>query len=189
MFVKEYLVDKNATRAAAAAGYSKRTATQIGHENLSKPYILEAIESGLKQQEEKVEKRLEAVTCTKERWLEEVTALAMSDITELYSMSPDGKFTMSLAEIKSRGLGRLIRKMHVNTKTGMATFELYNKQPSMELLGKANKWVSDQIILPQVGEPISEAQFQQIFQDPNAASLVLKVAKLTSKPAKGDKKQ
>lgn len=43
-FVDEYLVDGNATQAAIRAGYSRRTARQIGSENLSKPYIAEAIE-------------------------------------------------------------------------------------------------------------------------------------------------
>ena len=33
-FVEEYLVDLNATQAAIRAGYSARTASQIGEENL-----------------------------------------------------------------------------------------------------------------------------------------------------------
>jgi phage terminase small subunit len=40
LFVQEYLTNGfNATRAAMAAGYSMRTARQIGAENLTKPYI------------------------------------------------------------------------------------------------------------------------------------------------------
>jgi hypothetical protein len=42
-FVNEYCVDENATRAAIRAGYSQDTARQMGSENLSKPYIREAI--------------------------------------------------------------------------------------------------------------------------------------------------
>lgn len=42
-FVEEYLVDLNATQAAIRAGYSENTATIIGHENLRKPNISEAI--------------------------------------------------------------------------------------------------------------------------------------------------
>ncbi|MBP5144120.1 terminase small subunit, partial [Pseudomonas chlororaphis] len=37
LFVDEYLIDLNATQAAIRAGYSKRTAGQIGDENLKKP--------------------------------------------------------------------------------------------------------------------------------------------------------
>ena len=42
-FVEEYIVDLNATQAAIRAGYSEKTARQTGSENLSKPYIQEAI--------------------------------------------------------------------------------------------------------------------------------------------------
>lgn len=44
LFVQEYLVDRNATRAAIRAGYSEATAYSIGHENLSKPDIAAAID-------------------------------------------------------------------------------------------------------------------------------------------------
>lgn len=42
-FVQEYLIDSNATQAAIRAGYSKKTAHVIGHENLNKPEIAEAL--------------------------------------------------------------------------------------------------------------------------------------------------
>lgn len=42
-FVEEYLVDLNATQAAIRAGYSEKTASVIGCENLTKPYIVECI--------------------------------------------------------------------------------------------------------------------------------------------------
>jgi phage terminase small subunit len=48
-FVNEYLVDFNATQAAIRAKYSKKTAKVIGPENLSKPYIQEAIAEKRKQ--------------------------------------------------------------------------------------------------------------------------------------------
>lgn len=39
-FCREYVIDLNATQAAIRAGYSQKTAGQIGHENLKKPEIL-----------------------------------------------------------------------------------------------------------------------------------------------------
>jgi len=42
-FVDEYLIDLNATQAAIRAGYSERTAAEIGWENLSKPHVAHAI--------------------------------------------------------------------------------------------------------------------------------------------------
>ena len=43
-FVLEFPKDFNATKAAERAKYSKKTARQMGSENLSKPYIVAAIE-------------------------------------------------------------------------------------------------------------------------------------------------
>ena len=42
-FADEYIIDLNATQAAIRAGYSKKTATEMGYENLSKPHVAEAI--------------------------------------------------------------------------------------------------------------------------------------------------
>jgi phage terminase small subunit len=38
-FIAEYLIDSNATKAAIRAGYSEKTAKEIGCENLTKPNI------------------------------------------------------------------------------------------------------------------------------------------------------
>lgn len=46
-FVVEYLIDLNATQASIRAGYSKRTAGQIGDENLKKPQIAQAIKEAM----------------------------------------------------------------------------------------------------------------------------------------------
>ena len=43
-FVAEYLIDLNATQAAIRAGYSERSAKEIGCENLTKPNIANAIQ-------------------------------------------------------------------------------------------------------------------------------------------------
>lgn len=43
LFVEEFLIDLNATQAAIRAGYSKKTAGQVGFENLKKPQIAAAV--------------------------------------------------------------------------------------------------------------------------------------------------
>lgn len=55
MFVKEYVKDLNASQAAIRAGYSEDTAKQIGYENLTKPYIQEAIQKEIDDRTKKVE--------------------------------------------------------------------------------------------------------------------------------------
>lgn len=42
-FCQEYIKKLNKTRAAMAAGYSKKTARQIGYENFTKPHITDRI--------------------------------------------------------------------------------------------------------------------------------------------------
>lgn len=55
LFIKEFLVDLNATQAAIRAGYSKKTANRIASENLSKPDIQEAIATAMQARNERVE--------------------------------------------------------------------------------------------------------------------------------------
>ncbi len=80
LFVKEYLVDLNATQAAIRAKYSKRTAKQIGTENLSKPDVMRAIIAGMRSREEKVETSAEWV-------LKALHGEAVADIADLYTES------------------------------------------------------------------------------------------------------
>ena len=50
-FCDEYLIDLNATQAAIRAGYSKRSAKQIGEENLSKHDLKKYIDSRMAEKE------------------------------------------------------------------------------------------------------------------------------------------
>lgn len=75
-FVREYLVDKNATQAAIRAGYSPRTAASIGEENLRKPEIRAAIDAGLADLASRV-------GITAERVLRERARLAFFDPRKL----------------------------------------------------------------------------------------------------------
>jgi phage terminase small subunit len=54
-FVDEYLVDLNATQAAVRAGYSARTAREIGRENLDKPDIQAALQTAFAARSQRVE--------------------------------------------------------------------------------------------------------------------------------------
>ena len=54
LFCHEYLIDLNATQAAIRAGYSKKTAKEIGCENLTKPNILEFVNKAKEKRIEEV---------------------------------------------------------------------------------------------------------------------------------------
>lgn len=75
-FVEEYLVDLNATQAAIRAGYSKKTARQIGEENLSKPVIAQAVR-------EAQAKRSERTEITQDMVLQELAKIGFSDIRKV----------------------------------------------------------------------------------------------------------
>lgn len=72
-FCEEYIVNLNATEAAIRAGYSKRSATVIGHENLTKPDIKAKIEDLL------LEKRINSKV-TEDQILEELKSLGFYSI-------------------------------------------------------------------------------------------------------------
>ena len=54
-FVAEYLIDLTATQAAIRAGYSEKTASETGYENLRKPQIAEAVQKALAERSERTE--------------------------------------------------------------------------------------------------------------------------------------
>lgn len=87
MFVSEYLVDLNATRAAKAAGYSAKTADVIGYENLGKPYIAEAIQREMDKRAKKVditaENVLQDILDTRARVAEVMATVDDRDIATL----------------------------------------------------------------------------------------------------------
>ncbi len=55
LFVAEYLLNLNATQAAVRAGYSKKTAYSVGHENLKKPEVAAAIQEAMEARSQRTE--------------------------------------------------------------------------------------------------------------------------------------
>src|SRR5690606_14509916 len=77
-FVEEYLIDLNATQAAIRAGYSSRTAGQIGDENLKKPQIAAAVQAAQAERSARTQ-------ITQDRVLTELARIAFFDIRKLYN--------------------------------------------------------------------------------------------------------
>lgn len=78
LFVAEYLIDLNATKAAIRAGYSVKTARIIGAQNLAKLNIAAAID-------EAQQRRAQKTGITQERVLQELARIAFFDIRTLYN--------------------------------------------------------------------------------------------------------
>lgn len=76
-FVKEYLIDLNATQAAIRAGYSAKTADRIGPELLGKTCVAEAIRL-------EMEARSKRTEISQDRVLQEYAKLAFLDPRKFY---------------------------------------------------------------------------------------------------------
>lgn len=74
-FVQEYLLDPNATQAAIRAGYSKRTAEQIGYQLLQKPSVAKAIAAGQRKAATKFE-------LTRDKIVAELVKLGFSNMDD-----------------------------------------------------------------------------------------------------------
>lgn len=96
-FADEYIESGNATKAAVAAGYSKRTAYSIGPENLKKPEVKSYIQQKMKEIEDnKIMSAKEAVQL--------LTRIARGEEKETVVVSgPDGlEETIKEADLKTR---------------------------------------------------------------------------------------
>ena len=78
-FVREYLADFNATQAAIRAGYSAKTAGQIGHELLKKPEVQQRLREFQQKAAEKTE--------TEAEWIRRRLKEEATDFTEFASQS------------------------------------------------------------------------------------------------------
>lgn len=74
-FCREYLIDLNATKAALRAGYSRKTAKEIGHENLTKPHLSNRIAT-LKQESVNRVKNNSELEITADAVLAEIARIA-----------------------------------------------------------------------------------------------------------------
>ncbi|WP_413520607.1 terminase small subunit [Psychrobacter glacincola] len=79
LFVDEYIVDFNATRAAKAAGYSENSAASIGSENLTKPNIDMAVDKAIADRRKRLRIDADTVLC---KWWQ----IANADYNELSSV-------------------------------------------------------------------------------------------------------
>jgi len=122
-FVREYVLDFNATRAALAAGYSEKTARQMGSENLSKPYIQEAIKQ-----------RLQDKIMTQEEALVRFAEQARTDMKDFLTIDDQGNASVDF--LKAQKLNKLhLIKSITPTRYGTKV-ELIDPQAALRDVGK-----------------------------------------------------
>ena len=144
-FVAEYLIDLNATQAAIRAGYSKKTARQVGQQNLSKLVISEAIAKATAERFQKLE-------ITAEKVLQELARLGFFDPRKLFNAdgSPkplhelDDDTAMAVAGFEVaevfEGVGEQRKSVGVLKKLKLA-----DKGQNLERLGRHLKLFTDRV--------------------------------------------
>lgn len=120
LFITEYIIDSNATQAAIRSGYSKRSAMQIGEQNLRKHEIKCKIDEHMKQ-----------------RALDNgVTAdMVLKDLLELKDKCL-GRKPIRLTHTNKDGNYEIIEKV---------IFDASGAKASLELLGKHLKLFVDKV--------------------------------------------
>lgn len=130
LFVEEYLVDLNATQAAIRAGYNPNSARIIASQNLTKPYIQEAIQ-------EAIERRVERTRINQDKVLTEYARISFSDIRDYLEW--DGgrvvwKDSSTLDDDSAAAIQEVSESITENGRT--RKFKLYDKQRALTDLAK-----------------------------------------------------
>jgi phage terminase small subunit len=139
-FIEEYLVDLNATQAAIRAGYSRRTAAQIGYENLKKPQITEAIRRAMAERSTRTE-------VTAAQVVGELSRIAFSRLTDVASWDPDTGVSFTPSVELGPDAAASVKKVKDNTRgasspnldalTGVnLEVEQYDKLAALHLLAR-----------------------------------------------------
>lgn len=109
-FCDEYLIDCNATQAAIRAGYSQRTAKQIGQENLTKPdlkaYIDEQLEILHNQKTADAQEVLEYLTAVmRGEHTEQVLKLVGEGVQTITDIDVSARERLKAAELIGKRYG------------------------------------------------------------------------------------
>ncbi len=136
-FIKEYLIDFNATQAAIRAGYSKKRADQIGYENLRKPEIQRSIQKQIK-------KRCDRLEISADRVLKERARIAFFDIRKLFNKNGTLKQVHELDDDTAAAVNSIILDAKIGKNTDgefvsssfIKIVKTLNKDKSLEALEK-----------------------------------------------------
>jgi phage terminase small subunit len=130
IFVEEYLVDLNATQAAIRAGYSGKTADQIGAQLLGKTLVGEAIAVRMKDREARTQ-------ITQDKVLREIARVALADPRKVMSWGPAGVLLVA-SELLSEDDAAIVSEVSESfTENGRTLrVKLSDKLRALDMLGR-----------------------------------------------------
>ncbi|MGJ5032280.1 terminase small subunit [Bradyrhizobium sp. HKCCYLS2038] len=134
-FVREYLIDLNATQAAVRAGYSPKTAGVISVELMTKPHVKAAIDAAIAERSER--------TGIDAAWLlNRLADEAEADLADIYSENGALKPVRDWPKIWRQGLVAGVEHIEVKDREGNATgdvivkIKISDRVKRLELIGK-----------------------------------------------------
>ncbi len=155
-FVREYLVDLNASAAARRAGYSLKTADRMGHENLKKPEIAAAVQAAM-------DERAKRTNITADRVLHELSLLAFSNMLDFMQVTPDGDAFIDLSQLTREQAAALTEVQVEDFMDGRGDdarevrrvkVKVSDKKSALELLGKHLSLFTDRVDVTSKGEKV-----------------------------------
>lgn len=166
LFVAEYLIDGNATRAYTAAGYKGTGAGQSAARLLKSPKIAAAIA-------EKTEKRLTKLEISADRVLGELAKLAFLDPRRLFN--PDGSLKPiteldddTAASISGMDIEKLYEHFNKGGAKNVGTVtkvKLLDKGINLERLGRHLKLFTDKVEVTDGDELVRRLQAGRKYAD------------------------
>jgi phage terminase small subunit len=147
LFVKEYLVDMNATQAAIRAKYSEHTAEQLGYQLLQNPSVRAAIDEQLRRRFERLDIRADKVL----RELGRLAFGSLRDIAKWEGSSPSLIDSDELGDDAAALLKSInFSESESSSDKGSASsrtlsFTMHDKAKALELLARHFKMLTDKV--------------------------------------------
>lgn len=132
-FVEEYLIDLNATQAAARAGYSTKTANEQGARLLANASVSEAVKMALAERSERMQVNADWV-------LRRLADEAEADMADLYDENGNLKPVKDWPVIWRKGLVSGVETVREKTQDGEGSMidkiKISDRIRRLELIGK-----------------------------------------------------
>jgi phage terminase small subunit len=130
-FVREYLIDLNATQAAVRAGYSAKTANEQGARLLANVSVRSAVADAQKKRSDRTE-------ITQDRVLKEIARVAFGDPRDVMTWGPGGVTLKDSATLTDDQAMQVSEVSETIGATGGGSLKLkkHDKVKALELLGR-----------------------------------------------------
>lgn len=139
-FCQEYMIDLNATQAAIRAGYSKKTAGQIGEQNLKKLEIASKVKSMLEDMRKRSAKSADDIR-------ERLEHIAFTDLTDIIEFNEHGVTVLKDSKDMKPEHAAALDSVQFTQTDSAINFKIKKIDPvkALTLLGKEQGMFADKI--------------------------------------------